>query len=99
MWKTISETHYEVSETGQVRNIRTGRILKPQEHNGYLYVNLNGHNRRIHRLVLETYKPCDGMDAMHADHINFIRGDNRVENLRWLTAAESRRRQKHTRCK
>lgn len=70
-----------------------GKILKPINcSNGYLKVNLVKNKKQktvnIHRLVAETFipnpnnKPC-------VDHINTIRTDNRVENLRWATASEN----------
>lgn len=59
---------------------------------GYSYVNLymNGktYPKRVHRLVAEAFipnpenKPC-------IDHINTIRNDNNVENLRWVTYKEN----------
>ena len=39
-WKLIDEdSKYEVNKEGQVRNVKTGRLLKPfLSHNGYLKV-------------------------------------------------------------
>ena len=53
IWKLIDEdSKYEVNNEGQVRNVKTGRLLKPfLSHNGYLRVSLGGKNRMIHRLV------------------------------------------------
>lgn len=58
----------------------------------YYYVTLNkGFSRQkvyIHRLVAEAFlpnpenKPC-------IDHINTIKTDNRIENLKWVTAHEN----------
>ena len=69
------------------------RILKLQyDRYGYLYVPLRNRDNRkkfkVHRLVAEAFipnpknKPC-------VDHINTIRDDNRVENLRWVTVKEN----------
>lgn len=67
-------------------------ILQTNKKNGYSYVVLmkNGkrHLKSIHRLVSEAFiqnqdnKPC-------IDHINTIRTDNRVENLRWCSHKEN----------
>ena len=35
-----------------------------------------------HRLIMETLKPIDDMNFKLVDHINGIRNDNRIENLR-----------------
>ena len=85
---------YRVSTMGRVKCInwkRTGkeRICKLSVNGyGYLTVKIDGKKKLVHRLVLESFipnpqnKPC-------IDHINTIRTDNRVENLRWVTYIEN----------
>lgn len=104
IWRDIKgyENRYQVSNMGNVRslhykdrknpNVDSGiRILKPiKKMNGYLAVTLLGVQTNIHRIVAETFisnthnKPC-------VDHINAIKTDNRVENLRWVTYLENSR--------
>lgn len=87
MFKKIKGYHYEVSDKGEVRNIKTRKILKPQVHrDGYLQIILwkNGKRKtyKIHRLVLETFVgPCP--KGMEGCHNNGNHKDNRIENLRW----------------
>ena len=93
-WKKVDEyENYSVSSDGTVRNDKTGRILKKcRNKNGYeevnLYKNGKGKTFKVHRLIAEAFipnhenKPC-------IDHINTIRDDNRVENLRWCTYKEN----------
>lgn len=74
---------------------RKGRLLKLiPNHNGYYQVFFGecgkGQRKRlsVHRLVAIAFipnpenKPC-------IDHINTIRTDNRIENLRWVTFSEN----------
>lgn len=103
-WKPIPgyEGLYEVSDLGRVRSLDRvdrrgrfwlGRTLKPQlGTSGYLAVALSRHSclktRAIHRLVLEAFiGPCPkGLIGLH---LNDIKTDNRLENLRWGTYSEN----------
>lgn len=76
------------------KNIK-GRILVLRyDKDGYLTVHLrdcdNNKNKlcKVHRIVAEAFIPkIDGKDNI--DHINSIRDDNRIENLRWCTNKEN----------
>ena len=57
-WITVEDhPNYEVSNNGEVRNKRTGRILKGMVNpiNGYLRVTLDGEKEYIHRLVGQAF--------------------------------------------
>ena len=103
IWKDIKgyEGLYQVSNLGRVKSLERydsynrkvdEKILKTKENLGYIYVNLhkNGIQKgyKVHRLVAEAFipnpdnKPC-------VDHINTIKDDNRVDNLRWVTYEEN----------
>lgn len=99
IWKTViingvENPRYKVSRDGKILCLnwkRTGKdsICKlSTDTYGYLQVRIDGVFKLVHRIVAETFipnpenKPC-------IDHINTIRYDNRVENLRWVTHKEN----------
>lgn len=99
IWKDIKDyPNYMVSSMGRVKSLgndktRKEKILKPVKNNyGYLNVVLHNNGKRkmitIHRLVAEAFiENLDGKPII--DHINTIRDDNRVENLRYCTYKEN----------
>ncbi len=92
IWKPVPSWPYQVSNLGNVIN-QDGRPIKPiMTGNGYCTVVLRngpGTRRRfyVHRLVLELF--VGSQPDKQADHINMVRTDNRLRNLRWLTKAEN----------
>lgn len=96
---------YEVSNLGNVRSVDRhvmngnrccllkGKPRKPYFiSTGYLMADLfkNGQGKKylIHRLVAEAFIP-NPENLPCIDHINTIKTDNRVENLRWCSNKEN----------
>lgn len=90
MWKTIEGfDNYKVSTLGRVINVKTGKVLIPfTTKNGYLMVSPSrggvSCKRYVHRLVVETFIPNEDK-SLQVNHINGIKLDNRLENLRWTS--------------
>lgn len=101
IWMDIPEYEglYQVSNLGNVKSLnynktKTEKLLKLcNDKNNYLILNLhkNGkqQNKKLHRLVLLTFKPESFFKNAQANHINGIRNDNRLENLEWCSAKEN----------
>jgi hypothetical protein len=68
---------------------RTKGFLKPyeQKDTGYLMVNLYKNKKcvpkRIHRLVAEHFIPNSNPNYKCVDHIDRIKTNNKISNLRW----------------
>lgn len=58
------------------------------ERNGYLRVKIKGKSYSVHRLIAEAFIP-NPESKPQVNHIDLDRGNNRVENLEWVTASEN----------
>ena len=98
------EGHYQVSNLGRVKSCDR-KIKHPRggfkfqkgylsklgfDNNGYRIIRIVkdkvGETYRVHRLVMLAF--C-GDSNLFVDHINHIKSDNRLENLRYVTPKEN----------
>ena len=82
----------EINRFGYLRRADNKRLVGSKNYAGYMKVNdPNDSNRTlfIHRLMLMTFKPIECPEKYVVDHVNGIRDDNRLENLRWVLRREN----------
>ena len=97
-FKTIEGfENYSVSDLGNVRNDKTGRILKVNDRDGYFQVNLRKnktrHTKKIHQLVAKAFL-LNPENKKCVDHIDNNRHNNNLINLRYATSQENNRNSK-----
>jgi len=101
-WKTLPgyEGYYEVNSAGQIRSVerylgrqkRPSKILSPYKHGKYWRVDLYKDGKRsrikVHTAVLRAFRgPCP--KNKQARHLNDIKSDNRLCNLKYGTWAQN----------
>lgn len=99
-WRIIRDfIKYSVSNKGNVKNNKTGRILKHhKDKDGYCIVCLYNEGvkklMKIHRLVAIEFIP-NLSNKPTVNHIDGNKSNNCVENLEWNTHSENERHKHH----
>ena len=89
IWKDINNYKgiYQVSNLGNVKSMKTGKLIKPFNNKGHKRVSLfkDGKTRgyQVHRLVLEAFKPIT------VNHIDGNKANNELSNLEWLSIGDN----------
>lgn len=89
----LNHPKYEVSNTGKVRNKKTGRCVGKKTKEGYLMVRFRDEKRKIydifiHRLVLINFIGIDKNRPV-VNHKDGIKTNNNISNLEWCTKGEN----------
>ena len=88
IWKQYKNWKYEVSNTGNVRNLSKKEISTHKHTNGYFYATLyhNGKKKTlaVHQLVAACFLPkLRNTDVIN--HIDRNKENNNVSNLEWVS--------------
>ena len=86
-WKLMqSFPDYSISNFGNIKHNESGKLMnKTTDTNGYEYITFR---LRVGREVAKAFLE-NPENKPHVDHINRVRNDNRLENLRWATFSEN----------
>lgn len=96
-WKPVVgyEGLYEVSNHGQVKNVKTQKVLSPRNSTRYPLVALFDKGKRkdfkVHRLVAKSFLP-NPENKPQVNHKDGNKSNNHLLNLEWCTNSEN---QKH----
>lgn len=87
-WITIPGFEdYEASDQGNIRSLISNKQLKPvKTKHGYLQVVVSKKSKKVHRLILTAFL---GWNHLDCDHINGIKTDNRLCNLRYCSRRDN----------
>ena len=89
--KFNSDYEIEKEYPNRIRRIGKNRFISEfEDTDGYIRICINRKKVPKHRLVAQQWIHNDSPETkIQVDHINRVKTDNRVENLRWVSQSEN----------
>jgi hypothetical protein len=88
MWLKYNNL-YDISDTGEVRNTKTKRVLKPSVRAGYFRIIIRDNDKVINKtlsiMVAERFLPKIDLPHLTVDHIDRDKNNNNASNIRWAS--------------
>ncbi len=94
IWKPIEGCkNYEISSFGRIKNVKFNKLIFPHLRNGYERIGLVNNDGKqvkfsVNRLVAQAFINLS-IKGIEIDHIDRIRNNNNVSNLRCVSRKEN----------
>lgn len=89
------EEFYMINKDGIIVNIKTKRILTPQNRNGYSRIWILGSYYSLHILVWESFNHQKVPEGKQIDHIDGDKTNNKLSNLTLVNSSENMKNAYH----
>lgn len=93
-WKWNKEYQVYASSLGNFKDANKEDLKVNIDSNGYCRIRTILGMKKAHRIVMETFKPCENYDNLTVDHLNHNKRDNSLFNLEWVTEEVNQTRAK-----
>ena len=90
LFKYNSKTGDLIRKTTIKAHAKKGDIIKQKDSKGYLKTRVDGTRYSVHRLIYKMYYGVEDV-SKQIDHINGIRDNNRIKNLRLVEQSENQK--------